>query len=427
MRVILCDIGDEQSIRGNLSTFSAHISHLRLLLERASRETLILIDEPGAGTDPQEGAALAQAILERLLESGATVLTSTHYHELKYFAFKHPEIVSASVAFDPVTFAPGYTIVTGQPGASRALEIARTLGLDGRVLERASDLLGPESRRVEGVLQALQQELLAARAERYAAESLRSEQEQLHTDARDALAEARQLRDRAACEARSGFETTRLQYQEEMDRLLAGLRAKTDAPSAREVSDWKRQARDLEEKTASGLPAPQPEPRGALPEETLTGPLLVGDLVLIRAINRRGEVASLSNRGKKATVLVSGTPTIVGTDTLTRLRKAAPDRGHTAPRPKRVRTRVEADASAARSLHLDIRGLRYEDALEKIRAFIDDIALGGGREATIIHGKGTGALQQATREALETHPLVASFAYSHIEAGGTGSTVVTLN
>jgi DNA mismatch repair protein MutS2 len=195
------------------------------------------------------------------------------------------------------------------------------------------------------------------------------------------------------------------------------LKARQQAPNAREESGWKSSLSELGASLLQALPGDEP-PAQDPPAPEAPGPITVGDRVLVRGLGKQGEVVSLASRGRKALVRIGATVTSVGTDELTRLEKTA------APRP-RPRTRIET-VSPAFSPTLDLRGVRYEDALEKIRVFVDQAALSGCREVTVIHGKGTGALQQAAREALQEHPLVQEFHYSPLAAGGSGSTVVVL-
>ena len=408
---IFADIGDEQSIEQSLSTFSSHMRNVRGILERAEPGTLVLLDELGAGTDPTEGAALARAILEGLLERGCTLVATTHHGELKAFAHNDPRLRNANVEFDVETLSPTYHLTIGLPGQSNAIAIARRLGLDEGVLERAQEQLSPEHFEMEQLLAEIREERVAAAEARRRAEVARKESEEL----RLALAERR---DRIEQERAAIFEQAHREAEDE----VAGVRRELDGlkrKSGRQASDTQSAADTLKEMDASlaRLGAKAKPARRDAPLPITVRELEPGDTVHVRDIPQSGEALSGIGEDGRVEVQFGGLRMKVSVDRIDRVETKQPE------------ARVALPVPAARPfvpVELDLRGQRAEEALNVFDRYIDDAFQAGLPFVRIIHGKGTGALRAAIREALTGHPLVRKFESGEANQGGEGVTVAVL-
>ncbi len=429
---IYADIGDEQSIEQSLSTFSGHMSNIARILEGADRGgCLVLLDELGAGTDPEQGAALGMAILRHLMHSGALIMATTHYSELKVFAHTEERAENASVEFDNETLQPTYKMSIGVPGESNAFEIAGRLGLLPGVIEQARDFLRPEQRQLADLIRHLQEDQAAASEARREAEHLSAEAGQLRARIRDEEERLRQKeRDvlaRAAQEAQELVRTAR----SEAEQLIRALREEQRKASLEERRQNALAARSrlaevsdqIEEQIASILP----EPAGEAVDSVKSG-----DLVAIPRFNAEGYVLEGSNGGD---VLVQ-VGALKMNIPLHELRRGANvnreadryrwhclrGRGGTGGVSIKLPA-LEQQAEVPHELHL--RGLRVEEALEKVDKYLDNAYLAGLPSINLIHGKGTGVLRDALRHYLAQHPFVGSYRSGGYYEGGTGVTVVT--
>jgi len=431
---IFADIGDEQSIEQSLSTFSSHMRNIVYLLRALEAEeaeaarlgmercpALVLLDELGAGTDPVEGSALARAIIERLLDLGVLAVATTHYAELKAFAYATPGVQNASVEFDVETLAPTYRLSIGLPGRSNALAIASRLGLDPELVERARATIDRKDAQVEDLLAGIHQEREAAGAALRRAEELREDAEKY----RDRLEqEWRAFNERREVEA----EAARQELEEELreTRLLL-KRLRDDFRSVSLSREWLEQAEQrlaaaaeqVKEAAARSRAAPaQP----ARPAPQAPRPLQVGDTVLVRPVGLKGEIVSLDPDDGSAQVQVGGFRMNVDLKDLKR-EKGAPEAG---PRREyRAERGVALPPAPDVSMTLDLRGYRAHEVGDRLDRYLNDAYLAGLHQVRLVHGKGTGALRQAVREALQAHPLVASFSSGGSD-GGDGVTVATL-
>ncbi len=406
---VFADIGDEQSIAQSLSTFSSHLRNVVATLAEADRGDLALLDELGAGTDPDEGAALAMAVLETLLARGVLVAATTHYPELKAFALSTPGVSNASVEFDLQTLRPTYRLHVGLPGASNAFAIASRLGLDGSVLERAESHLSELHRSLERTLReaerertelagALDQARIAVEDARRATADAERESAKLREDAERVLRRARAEADELILQARRALR------QAEQARDRAAKRNLVDeAREAREALASAEQARE-----AVGEPAPAPR---------ATVPITVGSPVLVDGVSAPGTLVAVDDKGI-ADVAAGALRLRVP---VTSLREAP------APEEPLRSTRATVSGSAPSvPLQLDLRGARAEEALAVLDRYLNDAAVAGIDRLRIVHGKGTGALRAAVREMLASHPLVREVATAQQSEGGEGATIVRL-
>ena len=407
---IYADIGDEQSIEQSLSTFSSHMRNVRGILERAAPGTLVLLDELGAGTDPTEGAALARAILEELLARGCTIVATTHHGELKAFAHNDPRLRNASVEFDIETLSPTYHLTVGLPGQSNAIAIARRLGIEEAVLERAQEQLSPEHFEMEQLLAEIREERLAAAEARHREELARRESEEL----RVALAERRDRieQERAAIleAAHREGETELAAIRRETDSLRrAATHRSFDMQAADET--LKQIDADLGRLKIRARPArPQAVPAPAVRD------LQPGDRVHVRDIPQLGEALSAIGEDGRVEVQFGSIRMKVTVDRIDRVESTHPAE----------RVTVPSFSGPPVPIELDLRGQRAEEALLKFETYVDDAFRAGMPFVRIIHGKGTGALRAAIREALTGHPLVRKFEPAPANEGGEGVTVAVL-
>ncbi len=408
-RRVHADIGDEQSIEQSLSTFSSHMRNIIGILEEAGPDTLVLLDELGAGTDPTEGAALARAIVETLLERGATLVATTHHGELKVFAHSDPRLRNANVEFDVASLRPTYRLTIGLPGQSNALAIARQLGLDAEVLERAERELSPEHFEMEKMLEEIRQERAAAAEEHRREAAARSTVEELRRE----LAERRESAD----EERAAILED---AHREAERELAAIRREVEslkrrqARSAFDVRVADETLKELDERVGTMRARARP-PRRAREEEPVVRELEPGDRIHVRDIPQEGEVIGPLREDGRVEVQFGGLRMKVGVDRITDVQ--APAGG------ERVRL-PEQNGSAPGEI--DLRGQRAEEAVLRCDSYLDEAFRAGMPYVRIIHGKGTGALRSAIRESLSSNPLVRSFEPGKQDEGGDGVTIAVL-
>jgi len=435
---VFADIGDEQSIEQSLSTFSSHMSNIVNILKQADRECLVLLDELGAGTDPQEGSALARSIITYLLELGAMAVGTTHYSELKAFAFSTPGVENASVEFDINTLSPTYRLTIGTPGRSNAFAIASRLGLNRAIIDRARSFIDPESQNVEDVLEGIRRERENARRERSTAEQGRREIEDRQRELDRRLAEADEIRARAADDARRELEheleTLRSELRHLRGRVEAGLMSSSDQEITRKwvqdaqvrASEMERQLRDKETQQRKARNASQHRHRTVHREEPekahVIGP---GDTVFVPSLGAEGDVLSATDG--QAEVQVGAFKMRVPISDLSLRRTAQAAAASRAAEATAAAGQYRPSAPvAAPPLEYDFRGWRAEEAIEEIDRRLDEAARVNMPFLRIIHGKGTGALRKALREYLTKHPLVKEIEPAPIEQGGEGVTIVKL-
>jgi DNA mismatch repair protein MutS2 len=418
---VMADIGDEQSIAQSLSTFSSHLRNVVRFVAVAGPGTLVLLDEIGAGTDPTEGSALAMAIVEQLLASGATVAATTHYAELKAFAQEHELVTNASVAFDVATLRPTYRLEIGLPGKSQAFAIAQRLGLPSEILEDARSRLAAEHVSMEETLAAIGRaeaersvELERAREEREAAEGdrdlARSGVARARGEAAQMLADARRVADEILSRAEREVDEVRreLTRQRNLRSSRGGGAAAGAAFEAlgQRASQARSEAAGTDEVGAGGEAA---QPR-------------VGLWGRSRTLGSAGRIVDVSGRTGRVTLETDEARVVIPGDDVEIV--AEPIAGPS-PRDEEM-AELKRRAASRIAPRLDLRGERVEAALEQLAAYLDEALLAGLDEAVILHGAGTGALRRSIREYLATHPRVRSTRPGRREEGGDGATVAEL-
>ena len=409
---VYADIGDEQSIEQSLSTFSSHMTNIIDILRRATSRSLVLLDELGAGTDPEEGAALARAILLHLLQRSITTLATSHYSELKVFAHNTPGVMNASVEFDPETLMPTYELTIGLPGRSNALAIARRLGLDPSVIEMAETMVRPESLEADALLAEIREaRARAQQLEQELSARLRRVEEQ-ERELRQRLAELEKERRAIINQARDEAQAELEDLRREIRRLRARVRKAIPAAERPAVEEVLREAERIVSEKEEEL---EPLPEEVAPEAPAT--LQVGDIVYVPNLQAEGEVVDVDEADNEVEVQV-------GAFRLRLPRERVEFRSRAeAPRPPAGPT-VRAPAKPSVRAEIDLRGMTVDEMIPVLEKYLDDAYLAGLPYARIIHGKGTGVLRRAVRDLLRDHPLVASYRAGELREGGDGVTVV---
>ncbi len=429
---VFADIGDEQSIEQSLSTFSSHVTRIVEVLRAITAirrrspdgppSALVLLDELGAGTDPDEGSALARSILTYLLDRRVATVATTHYSELKAFAHEQKGVVNASVAFDVETLSPTYELEIGLPGRSNALAIAARLGVDPRIVRGARRHLGTAGVRMEGLLRDLEQERDAAADERQQLELGRVEADRLR-------AELDGDRRRLDVERTRVLDEARAQARRELDAVVAELaqvRAQARRPDLKreELDELRKRARRVEDRMT---PVSRPSLRSRRPQDaehpaaSLEGPPRVGDAVEVLSLGQVGELLDVSADGDEAEVQMGSMRVRARADDLRRVRPTEREEAQ----PSIVVLRPPDRPAVPQQL--DMRGWRVDDALEELETYLNDAVMSGVASVRILHGKGTGALRAAVRQHLARHPLVQSSEPAPPREGGDGVTIVKLS
>lgn len=424
---VLVDIGDDQSIERNLSTFSGHVRRLQEILSVAGPRSLVLLDEVAAGTDPAEGAAIARAVLEALVARGSLVLVTTHHHELKAWASETAAAANAAVGFDAERLAPTFSIRVGEPGASHAIEVADRLGLDADVLVAARRIFGAERGGVEALLQEAAAARVAAEAERDGAFAERDEAARVRAAVELRESELAARIERMRRDAATARERVRDEARDELRGLQGELNAfRSELAAARRAERGRLAAGqaasdtgDRDRKLGAAAAAAARAGRSLADAVRPTGPpaeLSVGDRVLVADLGVRGEVVAI--RGD--TVEIQGPSARLRLDIARIVRDArVPD----TPVARKPETRPVISAVP---YELDVRGQRAQAACSAVRAHVDAAAMAGLDLVRIVHGRGTGALKVAIQEELTRHPLVERSEVAGPDDGGDGATIATL-
>ena len=391
-------VGDDQSVLEHLSTFSAYLVRLKNVIARATKRSLVLLDELGSGTDPEEGAALAAAVIEDFLDRGALLIVTTHLSSVKSFAMNDTRVVNASMEFDSATGQPTYRLISGIPGRSRALEVAQIIGLPSPILARARERLGQRYAEVDQLVAQLQNKMSSVLEQ---SDELARLQREAETE-RNALSESREKLDRE--KARVGSS-----YREELERLRDDVSRQVSA----EIKNLRANANAREVVTT--LTRPIETAIEFIPSEGRE--VRVGDKAEHRKFKVRGEVVSID--GAKAVLNVSGKKMTVDVRDLTLAVGPPP----TAATPRRA---AALHSLSPETAELNLIGHRVDDALEESDKFLDRALLEGRQAVRIIHGYGTGALRKAVRDYLRKHPAVKSWRPGNENEGGDGATVAVL-
>lgn len=410
---IFADIGDEQSIEQNLSTFSSHMSNIVSILKQINDKSLLLIDEIGSGTDPQEGSSLAIAILDYIASKQSYVIATTHYPELKAYGYDRPKTINASMEFDGDTLQPTYQLLLGVPGRSNAFDISKRLGLPSIIIDQARGLLSEEDQDLNAMISDLEQKRRRAQRD---ADKMRHQLElssQLLADLQRETEQFQANKARLLEEAKERANTLIEQSQDDADKILSEirelqLRSKQSTVKEHEMIEKKTALKDLKHEQAL-------KKNKVLRKEKAKKALQVGQSVEVLSFGQRGTLVEKVN--DQEWVVQMG---------IIKMRIAVED---LSPIAEAQEAKQQVIVKSARSSHvsseLDLRGKRYEEAMKDLELYLDAAILANYPRVTIIHGRGTGAIQQGVHKTLRSHRSVASFEFAPMNTGGNGATIVT--
>ncbi|WP_216828876.1 endonuclease MutS2 [Alkalihalobacterium elongatum] len=409
---VFADIGDEQSIEQSLSTFSSHMVNIVDILKQVDHESLVLFDELGAGTDPTEGAALAIAILDHVYRCGARVVATTHYSELKGYAYNREGAMNASVEFDVETLRPTYRLLIGVPGRSNAFAISRRLGLSEEIIDLAKAQINTENSQIENMIASLEESKKSSEAEWVETIKLREEAEKLRNDLIEKLEQLEDEKDKVFAEAEKKAEEAVSKARQEADEVIKELR--TLQKDANVIKEHQLiEAKKRLEEAAPNLQNKKKQQK--IKKAAKQQELKPGDEVKVISFGQKGHIVEKVS-DKEYQVQLGIMKMKVHIDDIQYV-----------DRPKLVETKPLATVKGNNhhvKPELDLRGQRYEEALIKLEKYLDDALLAGYHQVSIIHGKGTMALRKGVKEYLKKHRHVKSSRDGGMNEGGLGNTVV---
>ncbi len=408
---VWADIGDEQSLQQSLSTFSGHIRNIGEALRNLRPNALVILDEVGAGTDPGEGAALAKAVLLTIQQSGAKVLASTHYGELKLFAANTPGFINASMEFDLQSLRPTYRLLMGTPGASHAFRVAERVGLPKQVVELAREHTGADEQDVARMVDQLEQAQRRAHKAQSEADRLAHQLRKLEGEVESKLAEAKEAKRKARQEAAEEVEQTLRTIRLQAADLFESLKLKGKTVATERERQLLKSLTEQGAELSDRLKPVRTEPLDVITKGSsvkVVGTSQVGTVI----DEPSGDKARVQIGAIKMTVALQQLQLVAGTQ------KVVPQRA--------ARTNVQLEKMDTTRMELNIIGMRAEIAEPKINRFLDDASLAGYPSVRIVHGKGNGILRALTRQLAGAHPGVDSFKDAEPQEGGHGATIVTL-
>ncbi|MBP1764870.1 MAG: mutS2, partial [Firmicutes bacterium] len=418
---VYADIGDEQSIEQSLSTFSGHMTNLVRILQDVSSRDLVLIDEIGAGTDPEEGAALAMSILEYLQEIGAATIATTHYSELKTFAYTRPGVENGSVEFDVQTLRPTYRLLIGVPGSSNAFAISKRLGLSDAVIARARQLMSSEHKEFSTVLEELetQRNSYLERAGLIQAKEQEVEvlQRRLQREKNEWQEKKQDLQKKARDEAANLIRQTR----REAESLIRELKEQFAVSEEKQRQNKIQQIRKrLQQRTGALIGLEHPAIDADMKPVDLKA-VKPGDEVYVATLGKNGNILSVGADDLTVQIGILKM-SVSANDCLTSKKSTVKE----AKIERKTAVRLNTAQLQGVSRQIDIRGMTIDEAVPTLDKFIDDAVMANLPEVLVIHGKGTGALRKGVRRYLENHPNVQTVKIGEYNEGGDGVSVAVL-
>lgn len=406
---VYCDIGDEQSIEQSLSTFSSHMKNIVEILKEADKNSLILFDELGAGTDPSEGAALAMSILDHVRNLGALVMATTHYPELKAYSYNREGVMNASVKFDVETLSPTYKLLMGVPGRSNAFDISKKLGLSLNIINKAKTMIGTDEQEINNMIESLEKNSKRVDEQRIELDRLVKEAQTTHDELEKQYQQYQNYEKSLMDEAKEKANQRVKSATKEADAILKELRELRDKKGAdvkeHELIDKKKQLDDQYEAKSIKQNV----------QKQKYDKIQAGDEVKVLSYGQKGEVLELV--GDEEVVVQMGILKMkLPIEDLEKMKKKKETPTKMVTRANRQTVKTE----------LDLRGYRYEDALIELDQYLDQAVLSNFEQVYIIHGKGTGALQKGVQQHLKRHKSVKTFRGGMPSEGGFGVTVASL-
>ena len=412
---VCADIGDEQSIEQSLSTFSSHMTRVIRILGQATPRTLVALDEVAAGTEPTEGAALAAAVLDELMRKGAKILITTHHGSLKLYAHDKPNATNAAMTFNEKDLSPTYQLNMGAPGSSHALQIARRLGMPVEVLKAAEQSVGDGAMEMETLIQDVERLRRKMETDSAELETRLKRARARETEYKNRVDQLREQRGELKRQAEAQAQAIVKSARSVVERTVAEIRA--SQASKESIADARRQIQETERKLEQARRSERQKAAEAMRN------LTEGTLVYIKAMKAKGVIVDPPNESGMARARV-GNMTVSVSAADMELREEDQAKIMEMPKPFR---RIAAEKRANASIELDLRGRRVYEAMDEADKYLDDAALAGLEQVSIIHGKGAGALRKALHEALQHNPNALRYRLGTLEEGGAGVTIVTLN
>lgn len=420
MQKVFADIGDEQSIEQSLSTFSSHMSNIVNIVENSGRDTLVLLDELGAGTDPLEGAALAISILEHLYDKGVKTVATTHYTELKKYAIATKGVENASMEFDVETLSPTYRLSIGTPGRSNAFEISQKLGLKPVIIKHARGMLEQGDIEFEDVITSIEQDRKKAEEERDEAILLNLEMKRQKEQFDRERAKLEEQKEKILSKAKEEAREMIREAKELTDQVQKELKEleKHQAPGdrSRKFEEARKKIREASDQYKEKLVTPEN------PNPVRAGELKIGDRVKVLSLDQKGNVLTLPDDKKELQVQVGLMKITVNLDNITRIQDG---NGKKDSKTSRYGTLYRSKVQSV-TPSINVRGSLLDDAVMDVDKYLDDAYIAGLREVTIIHGRGEGILREGIHSMLKSHKHVAKYRKGAYNEGGDGVTVVEL-
>ncbi len=412
---IFSDIGDEQSIEQSLSTFSSHLVNIIDITNNADSNTLVLIDELGAGTDPIEGASLALAVTEKLVQSGATSVITTHYQQMKEYALTHDIVECASMDFDPVTFAPTYKLLLGGTGSSNAIQIAQRLGLDKNIVARAKSLLSEDKVQFDAIILSAEKARRQANAEKAEIERLKMEIVKEHNLARQGReiveSERKKLNETMRKEAKRILQD----YLDEAEEALEQIKKIAQNPTEQGLFEARKLNSRLNKLSYD-------DESNEKIQEYDTSPIKIGDSVYITSLDKTAIVVADDKRKAEYTVKIGLMTTSVKYGKVKKI-IAKPQKSSDTNKNVVINKPIN---NTQLPLECNVIGKRVDEALQIVEKYLDSAVLKGMHEVRIVHGKGSGALRTAIHDYFKTHPNIATFRLGQYGEGEWGVTIAEL-
>lgn len=410
---IFADIGDEQSILESLSTFSSHMTHIISIINNATPNSLVLVDELGSGTDPIEGASLALSILEYLKQNQVTVLATTHYHELKEYALLTDGVENASCEFNLETLSPTYRLLIGVPGKSNAFAISQKLGLKQEILEKAKKLINPDTAKTEDLLKEIydSKALIEAEKEKTLKNSkqIQTLKEKLENEKNDISEHKKEYLQKAKQEARDIL----LNAKEEANEIIKEMESEKNT-NTKQLNKLRNKLSD-KLNSVTQIPEPQKQTETTF-DETQIKP---GQIVFVPKFNKNGTILSYPNQSKKFNIQIDNIKTTLNTSEITI--------AHQTEKPKNIPQKKQTNFTPKKvQTELNIIGLNIEESIFLVDKFLDEAAIAKLEFVRIVHGKGTGVLGKGIQKYLKTHPHAKSYRYGTFGEGEMGVTIVEI-
>ena len=419
---IFCDIGDEQSIENELSTFSSHVNNLIYITQNMTADSLVLLDEVGGGTDPTEGAALAVGIVKYIEQIGSAAILTTHYDELKEYALTSPAAENACMQFDENTLSPTYKLITGMPGTSNALKIAKRLGLNLEIIRCATENLSAEKIRFENILQNAEkiknQSIAELEETRKIKETTERERAQIEEKRLRLDAALEKIKNNAAAETKRLISSSMDRADEIIEEMKVEMQ-KADEAALLRAKKLRHELEDISYRIND-------EHRETICESLSEAEIKPGAIVIVKSLGASGTIKSVNIKKREAEIQIGMVKTNIA---FSELGKPTPSREKNAPLPTKraIQSKKESISSGFSEREIKVLGMTVSEAIEAIEPYILSMSnTDDAKILRIVHGKGTGALGKGIQAYLKSNPLIAEYRYGRYGEGDNGVTIATV-